>query len=187
MKYFPSLLLVILPLIFSCNGKRSGNYNPSNKEKKSSGKVIAIIDGDTYDILLEGNKTERVRMDAIDAPEKGMPFYKVAKNYLSELCFQKEVRLVYIGIDQHGRSINRSFLTDGTDLSKEMIRNGLAWHYKEYSSDKELAELEIQARNKKIGLWADKKPMEPWLCRKLRREGNHVEFSNDTIIVQPTK
>jgi micrococcal nuclease len=187
MKYFPSLLLVILPLIFSCNGKRSGNYNSSNKEKKSSGKVIAIIDGDTYDILLEGNKTERVRMDAIDAPEKGMPFYKVAKNYLSELCFQKEVRLVYIGIDQHGRSINRSFLTDGTDLSKEMIRNGLAWHYKEYSSDKELAELEIQARNKKIGLWADKKPMEPWLCRKLRREGNHVEFSNDTIIVQPTK
>ena len=78
-------------------------------------------------------------------------------------------------------------MTDGTDLSKEMIRNGFAWHYKEYSSDKELAELEIQARNKKIGLWADKKPMEPWLCRKLRRQGNHVEFSNDTIIVQPTK
>jgi len=187
MKYFPSLILIILPLIFSCNGKRSGNYNSSNNEKKGTGKVIAIIDGDTYDILLEGNKTERVRMDAIDAPEKGMPFYKVAKNYLSELCFQKEVRLVYIGIDQRGRSINCSFLTDGTDLSKEMIRNGFAWHYKGYSSENELAELEIQVRNKKIGLWADKKPMEPWLCRKLRRQGNHVEFSNDTIIVQPTK
>ena len=187
MKYSASLLLVILPLILSCNWKRSGNYHSSNKEKRSSGKVIAIIDGDTYDILLEGNKKERVRMDAIDAPEKGMPFYKVSKKYLSELCFQKEVRLVYIGIDQHGRSINRSFLTDGTDLSKEMIRSGLAWHYKEYSSDIELAELEIQARNKRIGLWADKKPMEPWLCRKLRREGNHVEFLNDTIIVQQTK
>jgi endonuclease YncB( thermonuclease family) len=187
MKYFSSLLIVILPLIFSCNGNRSGNYNVSNKEKKSSGKVIAIIDGDTYDIILEGNKIERVRMDAIDAPENGMPFYKVAKNYLSELCFQKEVRLVYVGIDQHGRSINRSFLTDGTDLSKEMLKNGLAWHYKKYSSDKELAELESQARYKKIGLWVDKKPMEPWLCRKLRREGNSVKFLNDTIVIQPTK
>jgi len=186
-KYYISFLLIILPLVFSCNGKRSGNYNSVNNEKKTIGKVIAIIDGDTYDILTDGNKTERIRMDAIDAPEKGMPFYKVAKNYLSDLCFQKEVRLVFIGIDQHGRSINRSFLTDGTDLSKEMIRNGLAWHYKEYSSDKELVELEIQARNKKIGLWSDKKPMEPWLCRKLRRQGNHIEFSNDTIIIHPNK
>ena len=43
MKFFSTLVLIILPLIFSCNGKRSGNYNSYNKEKKSTGKVIAII------------------------------------------------------------------------------------------------------------------------------------------------
>ena len=37
-----------------------------------SGKVISIIDGDTYDILVEGNKTIRIRMEGIDAPEKGI-------------------------------------------------------------------------------------------------------------------
>lgn len=182
-----SFILLITIILFSCNENKSGNYISHNKEKSNTGKVIAIIDGDTYDILLEGNETERVRMDAIDAPEKGMPYYKAAKNYLSNLCFQKEVRLVYVGTDQHGRSINHSFLKDGTDLSKEMIRNGYAWHYKEYSSDKELADLEIQARNNKIGLWADKNPMEPWKCRKIRKAGNHIEFLKDTIIIQPTK
>lgn len=39
------------------------------------GKVIGIIDGDTFDLLNDSNKTYRIRMEGIDAPEKGMPFY----------------------------------------------------------------------------------------------------------------
>ncbi len=42
-------------------------------------------------LLLEDKTTIRIRMDGIDAPEKGMPFYKVSKKYLGELCFNKNV------------------------------------------------------------------------------------------------
>ena len=48
--------------------------------KDSLYKVIGVGDGDTYDILV--NKTKvRLRMNAIDAPERGMPYYQVSKKH----------------------------------------------------------------------------------------------------------
>jgi endonuclease YncB( thermonuclease family) len=86
-------ILIILITFFPCTS-RSGSPPAihrisSNIESKNvvRGKVIAIIDGDTYDLLINGNTTLRVRMEGIDAPEKGMPFYRVSKEYLSGLCF----------------------------------------------------------------------------------------------------
>lgn len=179
MKYFPSLLFIILPFLFSCNGNGSGNYKSSKSQKTGSGKVIAIIDGDTYDILLEGNKIIRIRMEGIDAPEKGMPYYKVAKNYLGELCFDKYIRLEITGKDRHDRMIAFSYLDDGRELSHEMIKAGLAWHFKKYSSDRDLANLEINAKQAKLGLWADQKPMPPWENRRMHRDGISTRDSFD--------
>ena len=159
--------LSILLLFISCNYL--------NGEKRGStiinGKVISILDGDTYDFLVEGNNTVRVRMEGIDAPERGMPFYRVSKNYLGQLCFQKEVRLETTGKDRNGRVLAFSYLNDGRELSHEMIKAGLAWHFKKYSSDLVLSNLEIAARNSKLGLWVDKNPMSPWENRRLHHEG----------------
>ena len=136
----------------------------------TSGKVIAIADGDTVTIL--HNETQiRVRIDAIDAPEKGMPYSKVAKNYLSDLCFGKFVTIKTVKTDHYGRTVARIILPNGNDVSTEMIRSGYAWHYKKYSTDPVLAKLELQARAKKIGLWKDKDAMAPWEVRKMHRKG----------------
>jgi micrococcal nuclease len=162
-----ALILVSLLALLSCanNSQVLENSNPS------TGKVISIIDGDTYDILLAGNKKVRIRMEGIDAPEKGMPFYKIAKRYLGELCLDKNIRLEITGKDNHGRTLAFSYLPDGTELSHEMIRAGWAWHFKKYSSDSVLSRLEIEARISRIGLWVDDHPMPPWDNRKYHREG----------------
>ena len=55
-------------------------------------------------------------------------------------------------------------------INLEMVQDGLAWHYKQYSKSKELAEAEDEARKEKKGLWADKEPMPPWEFRKMKRE-----------------
>ena len=47
------------------------------------------------------------------------------------------------------------YLSDDIDLNKELLKAGLAWHYKQYSSDPELAKLEFEARAKKVGLWKE--------------------------------
>ena len=110
-------------------------------------------------------------MEGIDAPESGMPFYRVSKNYLGQLCFNQNVSVHINKIDEHGRYICFTYLEDGTELSHEMIKAGLAWHYKEFNSDEDLSKLELEARNAKIGLWSDNEPMPPWLNRKLHRQG----------------
>lgn len=167
-----SLILFVSVLsIFACANNKRAASDDLPKNGQTSGKVIAILDGDTYDLLLESKNTIRIRMDGIDAPEKGMPFYKVAKNYLGELCFNKNIRILKTDDDIHGRIVAKSYLDDGRELGQEMIKAGLAWHFKKYSSDKNLAELENQARINKVGLWIDPNPIAPWGIRKLHRKG----------------
>ena len=161
------LLLFSLIVLAYCNHK-DNNKTESNSE---TGRVVGIIDGDTYDILLDGHNTVRIRMEGIDAPEKGMPFYKKAKRHLSDLCFGKTVRLEIRNTDKHGRKVAFSYLEDGTELSHEMIKAGLAWHFKKYNTDEDLAKLEIEAQNAKIGIWSIENPMSPWNNRTLHRNG----------------
>jgi micrococcal nuclease len=123
------LLLLVFTILYgaSCHSK-SGTYAKSTEINDSVfyGKVIGIVDGDTYDLLIDGNQTIRVRMEGIDAPEKGMPFYKVSKNYLGQLCFSKHVKLKKTGSDNHKRILGYTYLEDGTELGHEMIKAGLA-------------------------------------------------------------
>ncbi len=58
---------LIFFLIFALS---SCNSNSISKIDKNAGKVVRIIDGDTYDLLLKDNEKIRIRMYGIDAPEK---------------------------------------------------------------------------------------------------------------------
>ncbi len=162
-------IIFCLVLFISCTSN-SVNSTDSTDAKEIIGKVIKIVDGDTYDLLTSEKQTLRIRMEGIDAPEKGMPFYRVSKNYLGSLCFQKEVSAKIKETDLHDRLVASTFLDD-KELGQEMIKAGFAWHFKKYSSDEILANLEIEARNNKKGLWVDPRPIAPWEIRRLHREG----------------
>lgn len=160
-------LLFLTIVLASCYAKSETNELPVNSEM--TGKVIKIVDGDTYDLLLDNYTTKRIRMEGIDAPERGMPFYKVAKDYLGQLCFGKNVSIVQTDVDRNGRVIAKTFLSDGREIGYLMIKAGFAWHFKKYSSDQQLANAEIEARNEKAGLWIDAMPIAPWNWRKKAR------------------
>lgn len=131
-----------------------------------TGKVIGVKDGYTIEILYE-KKPLTVRLAHIDCPEKKQPFGNTAKQFFSELCFGKYVTLIENNkFDRNKRLIAEVILEDGTNLNKELIKNGLAWHFKKYSKNKVYEELEIQARKKEIGLWSDSEPIAPWEWRK---------------------
>ena len=162
LKHYPQFLIVFVTIAFSayqCNDRNTHS---------NTGKIVKIIDGDTYDILLNGKLT-RIRMYGVDAPEKGMDFYKVSKNYLGKLCQEKEIRVECVSKDKYGRLIARSFLPNGNELGKEMIKAGLAWHFKKYSGDVDLASSEETARSQRMGLWSMDYPIPPWEYRKEKK------------------
>ncbi len=80
------------------------------KGNRLTGRIVSVIDGDTYDLLVKGNGTVRVRMQGIDAPEREMPFYRASRNYLSGLCFGKNVTLEVTGSDSGGRILGFTYL-----------------------------------------------------------------------------
>lgn len=130
-----------------------------------SGKVVKIKDGDTIVTLDEKNVMHTIRVADIDCPEHGQPFSEKAKLFVSNEIFGKYVTIKFKEIDKYGRTIGLVLYED-KNLSLELLKNGLAWHYSYFSDDKEMALLEKEAKENKIGLWIDKNPIEPYLWRK---------------------
>jgi micrococcal nuclease len=124
------------------------------------GKCVGVKDGDSITVL-NGKSPVEIRLEGIDCPEKGQPFGKNAKKFTSSLVFGKIVTVKPETIDRYGRTVARVYV-NGRDLSLELVRAGLAWHYKHYSSDPVLAKAEEAARGKKLGLWAMPSPEPPW-------------------------
>lgn len=156
--------IVVLLASGGCKQKTSINANNTPIE----GEVVKIVDGDTYDLKV-GNQTIRVKMEGIDAPEKGMRYYKESKKYLYELCYGHTVLFKPNGINKFNKRIGFTYLTGGLELSHEMVRSGFAWHYKKYNSDSNLYKLELEARIAKRGIWADRYPVWPAYVRKCHK------------------
>ena len=142
----------------------------SNQVAKSrvEAKVTRILDGDTLEVLW-GNQLLKIRLAHIDCPEnnKGQAFGKAAKKTLSDLCFGQQVQLEWDDEkDRFGRYIAVLYTKEGVNINQEMVRKGMAWHYKRYSNDSVYAQLEKEARAQKIGLWQDSNPIPPWNWRR---------------------
>jgi endonuclease YncB( thermonuclease family) len=137
-----------------------------NQPVSQTANVISIKDGDTIEILLNG-KPQRIRLAHIDCPEKNQPFGTKAKLFTSAKCFGQTVTLAHNHqYDRNKRLIAEVILANGDTLNRELVKAGLAWHYKKYSADRVYSLLEKKARMAKKGLWVEREPVAPWLWRK---------------------
>ncbi len=156
-----NLLLLFISLLLGACPVPSRNIQDS-----VSGRVIAVKDGDTIDILYHGRKLT-IRFAHIDCPEKGQPFGQVAKKFVSDHCFNQVVTVLHQNdYDRSKRLIGEVILTDGSNLNQELVKAGLAWHFKKYSLDRQYALLENEARKKRAGLWSQNNALPPWEWRK---------------------
>ncbi len=132
------------------------------------GKVVKITDGDTLQIRTIDHTTKTVRLNGIDAPESGQPFGTRSQELLGDLVFQKEVRAEVTETDRYGRHLADIYLNDRW-VNRGMTRAGMAWHYVQYSSDRELAAAEAAAKAEKIGIWSLRDYVAPWDWRSGKR------------------
>lgn len=124
------------------------------------GKVVAIIDGDTLE-LMESGKAIRVRLANIDAPEKSQPYGRASKQSLSDMCYQREAQLEKQSVDQYGRTVG-IVTCGGIEANRVQVERGLAWVYSMYNRDPSLVPLQNSAKQAASGLWRDASPTPPW-------------------------
>lgn len=151
--------LTILSLIFS--------FNILFSQTTTKAKVIGIKDGDTVVVIDSLNNQTTLRLAEVDCPEKNQPFGTKAKQFTSDQVYLKTIKYVVTDTDRYGRSIAMIYYdSDNKYLSAEIIKAGMGWHYKRYSTSKELEDFEITAKKNKKGLWIDSNPVEPSAWRK---------------------
>ncbi|MES2183972.1 MAG: thermonuclease family protein [Pseudomonadota bacterium] len=130
--------------------------------------VIGISDGDTLTARCgpPGSYEQvRVRLAAIDAPEKKQPYGQRSRATLARLCFQHQATIRSQGRDRYGRTVADVECQD-MDAGKAQVRAGMAWVYHQYAKGRGyLQRAEDEARGERLGLWADSAPVPPWEFR----------------------
>ena len=124
-----------------------------------------VIDGDSLEVS-HADRALTIRLHGVDAPEISQPYGRIAMVAVFRQVFGKIVRIESHGLDSHGRTIGKVYLPDDTLLNEEMVRLGLAWSYCKYSHDEGFRQLELEAREAKLGLWKDTEASPPWVFRK---------------------
>jgi len=140
-----------------------------------TGRVVRVIDGDSFVLVLEDGTELSVRLSAVQAPrialrsasrtDKAWPYAQESKDGLSALIKGRSVQLFYGGEtrDRYGRAVAQVYTLDKNSkpdlwVQSEMIRLGLA---RVFSWKGELADLaalytvETQARDRNRGIWAN--------------------------------
>ena len=129
------------------------------------GKVVSVIDGDTFILLNAYKQQVRIRLYGIDCPERAQDFGQAAKKYAGDLVFNKVVKVTDKGLDRYGRTLGIVYL-DTLNINEKLIQEGYAWHYVYYDKNPAWDADEANARERKKGLWVMAAPVPPWDWRR---------------------
>jgi endonuclease YncB( thermonuclease family) len=152
MRILANVVLVLALAVLSCDARADFR-----------GRVVVVADGDTVTVLVDRTQV-RVRLEGIDAPERGQPFGEASRRSLASLVAARTVEVREHGRDGYGRVLG-VVRADGIDANAEQVRRGYAWVFRRYSHDAHLLALEDEARVARRGLWRDPEPVPPWVWR----------------------
>lgn len=128
----------------------SAHFDEKSSKHLDHKKVVTgaawVTDGDTVRI-----KKTQIRLYGIDAPELNHPYGQTAKWALHRLCKGHTIRAEITEVDRYGRTVARCYLSDGRDLSAEMVKLGLAIDWPKFSGGK-YQQLETPDARKKLFL-----------------------------------
>jgi endonuclease YncB( thermonuclease family) len=132
-----------------------------------TGRVSRVVDGDTIELKSDGERY-KIRLAGIDTPEKDQPWGKEAKKALSSKVKRKDITVDVVDKDRYGRLVGKIYLDDRY-INKELVAEGYAWVYRQYTTDPLLLINEGAARLNDTGLWIDDDPIPPWDWRRGER------------------
>lgn len=132
-------------------------------------RVLSVIDGDTLRVVDSEEQAIKIRLYGVDCPELGQHSGTRAKEFAKNILQNKRIIVQSQGKDRYGRTVAIVILEDGRSLQERLLRAGLAWHYGQYCRQLRHCSrwkiLEYYARQQKLGLWSEERPVPPWKWR----------------------
>ena len=136
--------------------------------------VQRFIDGDSFVGKRQNGQSVPVRISGIDAPERGQSGSRQADRALRSMLGERLLELRVVKRDRYGRLVGR-LLADGTDVGLQLVRQGLAWHFKRYEHEqapgvrRQYRQAQRSARDQGIGIWKNPNALPPWEWRRQAR------------------
>ena len=146
-----------------------GEPPPAPSESATTGgpavklhRVVALDDGDSFDVVDAAGALFTVRMAQVDAPELSDCFGGEAKAWLANRILDRDVVLEPTtdgpDADQYGRKV-REVWQDDLSMNVEIVRAGYATHFASFASEDpdlavRIAAAEDEARAAGRGLWS---------------------------------
>ena len=160
-------------------GSTAGKSSTADKERAAAVsaqnyRLVRVSDGDSFELRDEKNKSVKVRLYGVDAPESKQRFGKESREHLRELLEGKTLRLKTLYKDNYKRSVAIVYLCsnnviDERSVNQRQVQAGMAWVY-DYFCTSDICKTwkveEAMARKQNLGLWKDKKPTPPWQWRR---------------------
>jgi len=125
-----------------------------------TGRVVRVIDGDTYELLVDGNLV-RLRLLGADAPETSQPFGQQATDSARALLQGRLVSLQRQGTDLYGRTLgavrvpvaSRWPAPAAVALDSVLVARGWAWAFDPNHAQAARASQQLAAQRAGRGLW----------------------------------
>ncbi len=158
--------------IKSLRAASAGKSAPAADDREY--RLVRAADGDSFELKDEKNRTVRVRLYGVDAPESAQRFGRQSWEHLTTLLRGKDLRLKTMYLDSYKRSVAIVYLVDGNgvdelSVNQRQIQAGMAWVY-DYFCTSDICKTwkveEAMARKERLGLWKDDAPTPPWQWRR---------------------
>ncbi|WP_245328304.1 thermonuclease family protein [Hymenobacter aquaticus] len=163
-------------LLTGCPPAAGSTGGGTDVPRTEAGRVVRVIDGDTYDVL-SGGRVLRVRLTGADAPEPGQPYGRQVADSVRRLLSPRQlVALTLHGQDLYGRTLATVVLPaagkrPAVALDSLLVARGWAWAWAPRHKVPRLAAVQQQAQRQGRGLWHCPPAVPPSIWRNLSAAG----------------
>lgn len=120
-------------------------------------KIVNVLEADVLVFQDKDNNEQIIKLDGIDTPREGHPYWDMSTDFTQRKCEGKEalVKVTYVdSIDQ----IYGILYVNGKNINEALLIEGLAW-LNEYNNSQYWINLEEKARNVQLNIWTLEYPM----------------------------
>lgn len=158
-----------------------------------TGRVVGVAEGDILTLLGHDKRQHRIRLNGIDAPEKGQLGGHRSKESRSDLVYEQPGRVEWQQRDRNGRIVGKVWVASPDspcrgkadcpttlDAGLAQITLGRARWFRKYANEQSPEDrgryesAEQEARSRKVGLWRDGSAVPPWEWRDRQRKPEQV-------------